>query len=194
MNLLKQQLQQYTPFNAQEEKDRELILRYLDTFDDVLTRDNEMAHFTASAWIVNEMHTKVLMAYHNIYDSWSWVGGHADGDENLLRVAVREAKEETGLHDVRVLSEAIYSIEILGVPAHMKKGKHVATHVHLNVTYLLEANEEEMTRIKPDENSAVGWFELEKAIEASTEPEMRVVYRKLNEKLKGRDGHWLPKE
>lgn len=72
---LRQQIKNYTPYNAQEAKDQELILRYMDTFDNLLTRGNEFAHFTASAWLVNKDRTKVLMVYHNIYQSWSWVGG-----------------------------------------------------------------------------------------------------------------------
>lgn len=181
---LREQIEKYIPYNAQEIKEQEMILRYMDTFGNLLTRDNEFAHFTASAWIVNEERTKVLMIYHNIYQSWSWTGGHADGDGDLLHVALKEVREETGLTKIKPLSEEIYSIEILGVPAHEKKGKHVATHVHLNVTYLIEANESELTKIKPDENSDIKWWGLEEAIKASTEPEMRVVYRKLNNKLK----------
>ncbi|KGR79417.1 NUDIX hydrolase [Ureibacillus manganicus] len=181
---LKEQIQHYNPYNAQEKKDQEIILRYMDTFDNLLTRENEFAHFTASAWLVNKDHTKVLMAYHNIYDSWSWVGGHADGDDDLLQVAIKEAKEETGLVNVEPITDAIYSIEILGVPAHEKRGQHVATHVHLNVTYLLTADENDLTHIKPDENSDIRWMELEEAVEASTEREMKVVYQKLNDKLK----------
>lgn len=180
---LRQQIEAYTPYNTQEEKDKELILRYMDTFDDVLTRDNEFAHFTASAWLVNQDRTKALMVYHNIYNSWSWVGGHADGEADLLKVAIKEAKEETGLQQVKPVTEDIFSLEILGVAAHEKRGKHVATHVHLNVTYLLEGDEQELLRIKPDENSDIKWFPLEEAVAASTEPDLQVVYRKLNEKL-----------
>lgn len=179
---LRKEIEHYIPFNAQEEKERELILKYMDTFDNLLTRENELLHFTASAWLVNEKRTKVLMVYHNIYNSWSWVGGHADGDHDLLRVAMKEAREETGLN-ARPVSEDIFSLEILGVAAHEKKGKHVATHLHLNVTYLLEADEHELLRIKPDENSDIKWFSLEEAIQASTEPDLQVIYRKLNEKL-----------
>ncbi|MDV2887536.1 NUDIX domain-containing protein, partial [Alkalihalophilus pseudofirmus] len=73
------------------------MLRYIDTFPDILTRKNEFAHFSSSAWTVNKDRTKVLMAFHNIYQSWSWLGGHADGDDHLLRVALRETREETGL-------------------------------------------------------------------------------------------------
>ena len=94
------QLEQYRPFNEQEERDRDILLRCLREEGDIFTRDNAMAHMTASAWVVNRERTKVLMAYHNIYHSWSWLGGHADGERNLLKVAVREVMEESGLKQV----------------------------------------------------------------------------------------------
>ena len=95
------QLEQYRPFNEQEERDRDILLRCLREEGDIFTRDNAMAHMTASAWVVNRERTKVLMAYHNIYHSWSWLGGHADGERDLLKVAVREVMEESGLKQVR---------------------------------------------------------------------------------------------
>lgn len=181
---LREQISHYIPYTTQETKEQEVILKYMDTFDNLLARENEFAHFTASAWVVNPKRTKVLMAYHNIYQSWSWVGGHADGDPDLLQVALKETKEETGLTTISPVTENIYSVEILGVPGHLKKGIPIATHLHLNVTYLIEANEEEKTTVKEDENSAIKWMELEEAIEACTEPDMKVVYRKLNDNLK----------
>ena len=181
---LKEQISRYTPYNTKEITDQKTIVEYLNTFDNLLTRENERAHLTASAWIVNQARTKVLMIYHNIYQSWSWVGGHADGDSDLLHVALKETKEETGLSKLTPVSENIYSLEILDVPAHTKNGKPIAKHVHLNVTYLIEADETEKTAIKPDENSGVKWLNLEDAIIACSEPEMKVVYQKLNEKLK----------
>lgn len=180
---LRNQLVAYQPYNEQEAKEQEVMLQYIDTFSNILTRKNEFAHFTASAWIVNHNHTKVLMAFHNIYQSWSWIGGHADGDSDLLHVALKETEEETGLKNVTPLSKDIYSLEILGVDGHVKKGKYVATHVHLNVTYLIEADENEITKIKPDENSAIQWMTLDEAIEKCNEPNMKVVYQKLNDKL-----------
>lgn len=179
---LREQIENFIPFNEQEEKEKEVILKYMDTFDNLLTRENEFAHFTASCWLVNKERTKVLMVYHNIYQSWSWVGGHADGNENLLAVAIKEAKEETGLNAKPVMKD-IYSIEILGVPAHKKRNQQIATHLHLNVTYLLEADENEIPAIKPDENSDIAWFFLEDAVAASNENDMKEVYKKLNEKL-----------
>lgn len=180
---LKEQISHYIPYTIQEAKEQEVMLRYMDTFDNLLTRENEFAHFTASTWVVNRARTKVLMAYHNIYQSWSWVGGHADGDADLLQVALKETAEETGVTAIAPVSRDVYSLEILGVPAHLKKGEPIATHLHLNVTYLIEADENEDTTIKPDENSAVEWMSLTEAVKACTEPEMRVVYQKLNEKL-----------
>ena len=180
---LREQLLAYQPSNEQEESDRRLMLRYMDAFDDVLTRNNEMAHFTASAWIVNPARTKALMAYHNLYNSWAWLGGHADGEEDLLSVCLREVREESGLTQPRAVSGQIYSLEILGVDAHRKRGKHVSTHVHLNVTYLIEADEDEAVRAKLDEISGVRWFALDEVLRAVSEPEMRVVYQKLIGKL-----------
>lgn len=181
---LKQQIQNYKPFNEQEEKDKQTILNYIDTFDDVLTRNNECCHFTASSWAVNRERTKVLMIYHNIYQSWAWTGGHADGESDLLNVAVRELKEETGVENVKIVKPAIFSLEILTVDGHVKKGKYVSSHLHLNFTYLLEVDENEVLRIKEDENSGVKWVKIEEVEKMSEEKWMcERIYRKLNEKL-----------
>ncbi len=181
---LEEQLKKYMPCNEQEERDKAVMLSLLETAPDIFSRENQVAHFTASAWLVNREHTKVLMIYHNIYHSWSWTGGHADGEKNLLAVAQREAMEETGITDIKPVEEDIFSIEILTVDGHEKRGAYVPSHLHLNVTYLLEADEEEILRIKPDENSGVKWFTLSDAEKASCEPWMvERIYRKLNHKL-----------
>lgn len=82
-------LNAYLPFNEQEEKDRAMILRWIETQPDAFLRSNNVAHITVSAWVVNPARTRVLMAYHNIYHSWSWLGGHADGETDLPAVALR---------------------------------------------------------------------------------------------------------
>lgn len=137
---LKENLEKFVPYNEQEETDKRIMLKYLKDFDDVLTRQNEYGHFTSSSFILNKERTKLLMIYHKIYNSWAWTGGHSDGDNDLLYVAMKEAKEETGIKNVRPISEDIYSIEIVTVDGHEKRGKYVGSHVHLNVTYLLEAD------------------------------------------------------
>lgn len=183
------QISRYVPYNEQEEADKALILNWIEKNDDAFLRDNVVAHMTASAWVVDKDRSKVLMVYHNIYHSWSWLGGHADGETDLLAVAIREVKEEAGISDVRPVSEEIFSLESLTVDGHVKKGRYVSSHLHLNVTYLLEADEAEVLRIKPDENSGVRWFSLKEALAACSEPWMiERVYKKLNAKVRERFG------
>lgn len=180
---IKEQIENYMPYNEQEENDKEMMLKYINTFDDVLTRENKMCHFTASNWIVNKDKTKVLMIYHNIYKSWAWTGGHADGDSNLLQVALKEAKEETGLKNLKLLSDGIFGIQILTVDSHIKRGKFVPSHLHLDCCFLLEADENEVLKIKADENSGVEWIDIDKSIEITNEAKMKPIYTKLNEKI-----------
>ena len=116
MELLRQQLIAYRPWNEQEERDREELLRRLDSHEDLYTRANTAAHFTASAWVVSPDRKQVLMAYHRLYDSWAWLGGHADGDRDLLAVAMREVREESGLARVAPVSEALPSATIRPKP------------------------------------------------------------------------------
>lgn len=182
---IEDQIRRFAPWNEQERTDREVILACVAGDPDIFFRTNLTRHMTASAWVVNDRRDKVLMAYHNIYNSWSWLGGHADGERDLLAVALREVKEESGISHVKPVSEEPFSLEVLTVDGHEKRGVYVPSHLHLNVTYLLEADDGESVRAKADENSRVGWFGLEEAVEASTEPWFQArVYRKLNEKLK----------
>lgn len=180
---LKEQIKNYVPYNEQEKNDRKLMLEYIDFFPELLTRSNPCCHFTASAWIVNQERTKVLMVYHNIYHSWSWVGGHCDGDANLIRVVLKEIEEETGLKDVKVLNDGIFGLQILTVDAHIKKGNYISSHLHLDCCFLIEAEESSHLRIKKDENSKVKWILIDKVNEYCTELKMRKIYQKMNDKL-----------
>ena len=182
---LEQQLLSYTPLNEQEERDRALMLRFLREGETPFSRENETAHFTASAWVTNPARDRVLMAWHNIYRSWAWTGGHADGEEELLAVARREAEEETGVAGLRPLLDTPVSLEIITVEGHEKRGRYVPSHLHYNATYLFEADDAAPLRLKPDENSGVKWFAPDEALRASAEPWMvERVYKKLIEKMK----------
>ena len=182
---LTEQIRHYTPANEQEPADREVILAFLAENEDAFERENRIAHMTASAWVVNRERTKVLMVYHRIYDSWSWTGGHADGETDLFAVAVREVKEETGIKKVIPVSRDIFSLETLTVDKHEKRGKYVPSHLHLNLTYLMEADDSEPLTVCEVENKGVAWFTLDEALKASTEPWfVKRIYSKLNEKLK----------
>ena len=182
---LVREIENFKPFNEQEEKDKSEILRYISQADNVLVRDNKNAHITVSAWLLDETHKYVLMAYHNIYKSWAWLGGHADGNGDLKEVILKEVEEESGLSNVRFIKDDIFSLEILTVLGHEKKGEYVSSHLHLNITYLLEADKAENIRIKEDENSKIGWIDLNKINEYSTEAWfIERIYNKLNSKVK----------
>ena len=177
-------LKNYKPYNEQEKKDLEIIFKAEEIFGNILTRNNEFCHLTSSAFIINKQRTKVLCIYHNIYKSWGWVGGHADGDDDMLYVAKKETNEETSLKNFKEIYEMPISVEILGVFSHMKKGKYVPAHQHFNITYLFEADENEDIHILEEENSNIGWLTFDELIEKSDEPHMIPIYKKIIEKIK----------
>ncbi|WP_024613472.1 NUDIX hydrolase [Clostridium sp. Ade.TY] len=176
----KEVIERYIPVNEQEEKDKQAILMCINNFNDVLTRKNVVCHLTSSAFVVNNDKDKALMAYHNIYKSWAWTGGHMDGDNDFLKVAFKELEEETGLKNARLLYDGIASIDILTVEGHIKRGEFVSPHLHLSIAYLFEGDESEKLSIKEDENSGVKWIpikDLKKCTER--EPFMLKVYKKI---------------
>lgn len=179
-----EEIKEYIPYNEQEAADKEAIIYAITNFNNLLTRENPLAHVSSSGYIVNKDRTKVLMIYHNIYKSWSWTGGHADGDEDLLYVAIKEAKEETGIKHIKPISDKIFSLDVLPVPAHIKREKNIASHLHLSVAYLLEADENDELTIKEDENSGVKWIPINEIANYSTEEDMIKLYEKFNHKIR----------
>ena len=170
----------FAPKDGREVREREMMLALIARDGDaVLSRKNDFAHMTASSIIVSRDRKRTLMAFHKIYDSWAWTGGHADGESDFEAIARREAQEETGIVNLRRLGDGSASLEILPVWAHIKRGKHVGSHLHLNVSYLFEADESLPLRIAEDENSAVGWIEVDKLCEKVSEPPMIPIYERL---------------
>lgn len=228
---LYQDIASYHPFNEQEAADRHVMLRALKTNRFCFDRKSQ-AHFTCSAWVVNPEITQTIMVLHNIYNSWSWIGGHADGCSDLAAVALRELREETGVEHARIVSpwecvdrpsrrpnadkkakastneipnetasankipnevvnasapsptSPLFSLEVLTVDGHEKNNRYISSHLHLNVTYLVEVDPSEALRIKPDENSGVKWVSLDQVLNMSDEPWIRErIYAKLLAKL-----------
>lgn len=175
-----EEIQRYIPLNEQEICDRERMLWLAAQYgESLLTRENTVAHFTASAFVVDRSREQTLMVYHNIYQSWSWTGGHADGDSDLFRTAERELCEETGLRSFQPLMKTAAALDILTVQGHVRRGKYIGAHLHLNLSYLFEASPELHLRIKPDENSGVQWLNIAKLGSLCGEPHMMPIYNKL---------------
>ena len=179
----KQQIKHYIPYNEQEVKDQQAMLTCIEAFEDVLTRLNPICHMTVSAFVINKERTHVLMAYHNLYNSWAWMGGHVDGDEDFLHVAKKELAEESGVTTAIPLSEDIFSIEVLNVLSHVKKGEFISSHLHLNVTYVFECDMDVQLTVAEEENSEVGWIHIDELESKCDEPFMIPIYQKIIEKI-----------
>jgi len=179
---LKEQIEKYIPFNEQEERDKEQMLRFMNDYDDVLTRNNTLGHFSASAFVINKDRTKMVVVYHIINDGWIYPGGHADGEEDLLSVAVREVEEETGLQ-VKVLDNNIFAIQSNPVDGHIKHGKFVSAHLHFDVVYIMEADDTIKLVYREDESKGVKWIPFEEADDETMCDFIRPIHRKLVRKL-----------
>ncbi len=178
--MIREIVEAFEPMCPQECADRALALKMIEEYpDNVLTRDNLIAHFTASGFVVNETLDKVLMVHHLIYRTWAWTGGHADGEADLLAVAIREAEEETGIGNLKPLTGNMDSFDVLPVYGHEKKGAYVGTHLHLSAAYILVASEKDAIRIKEDENDGVRWISRDEMDKFSNEPYLIRIYEKL---------------
>ena len=180
---IKKELENYIPYNEQEAADKEMFLKALE-LENIFTRENIFAHFTATSFIFNKSKTKVLMIYHNTYDSWTWTGGHADGDKDLQNVAKKEAMEETGIDKLEIIDNKIFTIDALTTNGHIKRGKYISSHLHLNASFIFEADEKSKLKVKPDENSGVKWIAINDLKNSVSEEYMLAVYQKILDKMK----------
>lgn len=182
--MLYTEIERFCPYTPEETDAKKTLLALIQQYGDaILERSCEAGHITCSGWILSPDLSKALMAYHLIYGSVGWTGGHADGDADLLGTALREAREETSVKEIIPFSRRILSIDILPVPPHQKHGKKVAEHLHYNVTYGFLAAEGQPLADKPDENRDVRWVSTGEIAQLCTEPHMLPIYAKLTERM-----------
>lgn len=179
-----QLIKKYQPYNKEEVKEKQVILDLLEqNKEKVLLRSSQFVHATATAMVLNEEKNKVLMIKHNIFGTWACVGGHADGESDLLRVAKKELREETGVVDATPISKDILSLDILLVAGHYKRGEFVPNHLHINATFVFLAKENVRLTIKEDENSDVAWIPIDGISSFCKEEDFVKVYKKIIEKI-----------
>ena len=160
INLLNE-IKNYKPFDDIEKIELVRFINFLENNTNIYSRENLTAHLTASSWIVNKDRSKVFLIHHNIYNCWAPLGGHADDDTNLSYVALKEAKEESGIQKIKPLDENILDIAVMPVIEHKKNDKTIPLHFHFDVRYLLEADENEKSKIAEREVSDGKWFNLD---------------------------------
>ncbi len=131
------------------------FLALLDDPADPFARERQAGHFTASAWLVGADGTRVLLTHHRKLGLWLQLGGHADGDSDLARVALKEAEEESGLRDL-ALAPGIFDLDRHWIPQH----REVPPHWHYDVRFVVRAYGDEEAFVVSDESHDLAWRDI----------------------------------
>lgn len=163
--LLLDALARHQPFNEHEARMLARISAFVREHEDCFERSLLVGHMTGSAWILDEQREHALLIHHAKLDKWLQPGGHCDGDADVLRVAMREAEEETGVTRlVPLLGAAIFDVDAHDIPAR----KNVPAHVHYDIRYAFETSRSEALRISP-ESKELCWVALNRIVELNTD-------------------------
>ena len=163
------------PLEAAEAAMTEATIAFVEAHADCLWRSCVPGHLTGSAWIVSPDRSRTLLTHHRKLGKWLQLGGHADGDGDLLAVALREACEESGLVRVRPLSTEIYDVDRHCIPAR----KNEPAHHHYDLRFLFEADPNEPLAMSATESKEVAWVELAAVHELNPEESIARLVRKL---------------
>ena len=175
---LKNALERYTPLSAHEQQTKVRMLAFLDTYADCFERTLAIGHFTASSWLLNKDETHALLMHHAKLGMWVQLGGHCDGNKDVLEVAIKEAQEESGIQNIVPLSQEIFDIDIHLIPAKqsqttqaafklgmkakgLTQGFHDQEHYHYDVRFLLHVTGDKDI-IKNRESKELRWISKDK--------------------------------
>ena len=134
---------------------RDRFVQLIEGHDNCFERSLLKGHITGSAWIVNPEMTHAFLTHHAKLDKWLQPGGHADGDENVARVAMKEAEEETGMEDMKLFSAEIFDLDIHPIP----ERKGVPAHEHFDIRYLIIAGKEQSFEVS-EESHDLAWIPM----------------------------------
>jgi len=141
-------------YNSKFESERAYSAKFLELLEhpNAFQRDHLPGHITGSSWIVDPSRTFVLLVHHGTLNKWLQPGGHSDGEENVLNVALREAEEETGVKRFNILQEDFFDLDIHPIPA--RAG--LPQHLHYDIRFLFEADKGERLTVS-EESHEVAW-------------------------------------
>jgi 8-oxo-dGTP pyrophosphatase MutT (NUDIX family) len=164
---LMEQLQEYALRYPEERETLDAFVGFVAAEPDCFHRHLAVGHITGSAWVVNGDGSEILLTHHRKLDRWLQLGGHADGDPDVLSVAIKEAEEESGLLGFTHLGTGIFDIDIHPIPA--RKGE--PGHLHYDVRYALRADGP-LEYTVSDESHDLRWVKPEEVETLTTEPSM----------------------
>ncbi len=139
------------------------VIQFIEEHPDCFERTQLKGHITASALLLHPSEQSCLLTFHRKLQRWLQPGGHADGDNSALRVAMREAEEESGISGVEVVDSEIFDVDVHLIPARPQYGE--PEHYHYDVRYLLRAPHEKM--VCSDESEALAWMSWQEIEERS---------------------------
>lgn len=140
-------LNQYQP-TIKEVEFKSKILKFIEENIDCFSRNLDIGHITGSAWLINKNGDKALLTHHAKLNTWLQLGGHADGDQDILRVALKEASEESGISSIKAISEEIFDIDVHQIPANKKE----KAHIHYDIRFILQVSSDEEIKINHESN------------------------------------------
>jgi 8-oxo-dGTP pyrophosphatase MutT (NUDIX family) len=163
----------HVPHDANEHEMCRRLTQFVGDHDDCFERSLRIGHVTGSAWVLDTLYSHVLLTHHGKLDKWLQLGGHADGEPDVLRVAMREAMEESGLTDIRPATESIFDVDIHLIPACGGEPEHF----HYDVRFLFTADRTEPLNLT-NESKALAWVVLEQVGQLTREESILRMVRK----------------
>ncbi len=131
-------LQRYVP-SKKEFETKKRFIDFINNYPECFKRELAHGHLTSSAWLINKQGDKALLMKHAKLKIWVQPGGHADGEHNLLKVAIKESQEESGIINIEPVFNDIFDLDIHLIPANIKE----QAHYHYDVRFLLQVKSEE---------------------------------------------------
>ncbi len=167
-------LEKHSPIDENELKMKNETIEFVKTNEDCFKRELLIGHVTGSAWIINDARTHVLMTHHRKLNRWFQPGGHCDGEPDLLNVALKEANEETGLKNLKVVDGEVYDVDVHLIP----ERKGIPAHYHYDIRFLIEGDMNEQLIITEESND-LSWVSLEKIAEHNDSESIMRMVRKI---------------
>ena len=168
----------YRPVDEQDQNQAHQITEFIQSHPDCFERSHSQGHITGSAWVVDESHRKVFLTHHKKLNKWLQLGGHADGNPDILSVALREAKEESGLENIRALPIGIFDVDIHLIPPISQE----PAHFHYDIRFAFEALGSQNPKASA-ESHQVAWIDLERLSDVTSEEALQRMNRKWKEWL-----------